>query len=215
MVKSDADLYRFVFSYTVPLIHMTECLHAAPGSKLVDCMSQPDSEPSPRDTLDLDTLGTELANLRLAPQPKSAPAPRVFSRGAALTRTGGAATVRWVLENPRVSDTYALTQLDLNFRRDPSAIIQIRGIPNIAVEDVRFYVVWQTPRAEDPFEISGLHWGVGSTAYREILSSNGGEYRGLPFRRVNDLLEAHRVFLAEAETQGAERRFAGRVFGWQ
>jgi len=179
----------------------------------LDCMSQPDSEPSPRDPAEIESLENQLSELSLAPPPQSQPRP--FSSGTAVVGADRRATVRWVLESPRVSHIYALTQLDLNFRRDPSATVEIRGVPNIAVEDVRFYVVWQVPRAEDPSEFSGLHWGVGSVAYREIVLANRGEFRGLRFRRVDSLLEAHRVYLAEAATQGADTRFAGRVFGWQ
>ena len=212
MIHIDIPMYIYACIYDgMSDMRLIGSIHRYPGF----CMSQPEREPSPGapsdsasagivDPLTETTEGLERLNLG--------------ARGSTDSITQVAPDNRrrlWILQNPRLSGEQAVAVLDRGFRRDPTLNVDVGPLPDLNTQDVRFYVVWVLPRAENPTRLAGLHWSVGSLGYGEILAENQNEFRGLRFCRVNSLTEGRRTYLARARAQGASSEFADRVFGWQ
>lgn len=82
--------------------------------------------------------------------------------------------------------------------------------------DIRFYVVWRTPRVtHNPQRFAGLHFAVGDRAYRGLTSANDGDYRGVQWIRVANLVEARKLFIAECTERRVQLGYADRIFIWQ
>ncbi len=185
-------MYQDVFD-----VHMR--LQIFGGSSLGMSQPSPEPEPEPLDSHS-EALVEELSNLSLVQRADSLP----VASSSAESPTGSVT----ILENPRFSQERVLTELDRDFSRR-------FALRTSQPTDLRFYVVWKIPECGAPTQFSGLHLGVGSRAYSRILALNNNTFIGLPFRRVDCLVEGREQYLREAERQQAPVEFAARVFYWQ
>ena len=177
---------------------------------------EPDSEP-PTET----DLVEGLENLSLSPVPGLSPAPRfVRESRQSATRHFPDLSIRDSSERPSatifhnfaVNGAEAVILLHRFFT-------ELYPVDSSGLHpDIRFYVVWTTPEqreGEGRLAITGLHFGVGNRAYRGILDINRGVFSTLAFRRVPDLIEGRRTFLAEAERFEIDSSFGNRFFIWK
>ena len=164
-------------------------------------MSQPSPEPEP-EPLDSNSEASveEFSTLSLVQRSDSLPV------AASSTETPEPSVT--ILENPRFAEERVLQELDRDFSRR----FALRTAQPV---DLRFYVVWRIPECAAPTQFSGLHLGVGSRAYSRILALNNNTFAGLPFRRVDCLVDGREHYLREADRQQAPVEFAARVFYWQ
>ena len=151
-------------------------------------MSRTVLEPEPEPTDSIEELSLELGALALATCAETLPV-AASSRDPANTLT--------ILENPRFAADRVLAKLEPDFGRR-------FALRTSQPQDLRFYVVWKIPGCDTPTRFSGLHIGLGSRAYSQILTLNNNTFIGLPFKRVD--------YLREPERQQAPVEFAARLF---
>lgn len=153
-------------------------------------------EPEPEPTDSIEELSLELGALTLATCAETLPF-AASSRDPANTLT--------ILENPRFAEDRVLAKLEPDFGRR-------FALRTSQPQDLRFYVVWKIPGCDTPTRFSGLHIGLGSRAYSQILILNNNTLIGLPFKRVDCLVEGRERYLREPERQQAPVEFAARLF---
>ena len=153
-------------------------------------------EPEPEPTDSIEELSLELGALALATCAETLPF-AASSRDPANTLT--------ILENPRFAEDRVLAKLEPDFGRR-------FALRTSQPQDLRFYVVWKIPGCDTPTRFSGLHIGLGSRAYSQILILNNNTLIGLPFKRVDCLVEGRERYLREPERQQAPVEFAARLF---
>ena len=186
------NIYIYVFD-----VHMR--LQIFWGFKIGMSQPSPEPEPEPLDS-NSEALVEEFSTLSLVQ--------RSDSLSVAASSTENPESSVTILENPRFAEERVLQELDRDFSRR----FALRTAQPV---DLRFYVVWRIPECAAPTQFSGLHLGVGSRAYSRILALNNNTFTGLPFRRVDCLVDGREHYLREADRQQAPVEFAARVFYWQ
>ncbi len=177
---------------------------------------EPDCEPPTESE-----LAEELEGLSLSRATGSSPAPRFIQESRlAARRHFPDLSIRSSSERPTATIFH-------NFAVDGAeAVVLLHrfftelypGDSSGLHSDIRFYVVWATPEqreGEGRLTITGLHFGVGNRAYRGILDINRGVFSTLAFRRVPDLIEGRRTFLAEVDRFEIDSSFGNRFFIWK
>lgn len=71
------------------------------------------------------------------------------------------------------------------------------------------------PAYTGELDLAGLHLGLDIRAYGAILEANQGEFTGLRFRRVQDLVAGRRALLREAAVHRIGEGAEDRLFWWE
>ena len=179
---------------------------------------EPEAEESPGFASADEGLSEDFARLTVQPSAKARPRASsvVVPRAAGsqeLHRANPRDSVRIgafvgrELTNPRIPGEEGLRLL---YRGLCDLYPQRPGRP-----ELRIYVVWVVPRYTGHWDLAGLHLGLDIRAYGAILEANRGEFTGLRFRRVQDLVAGRRALLREAATHRISEGAEDRLFWWE
>ena len=144
------------------------------------------------------------------------PVPVVEPEGEPLIESGNSSDEEAVEDHRLVPAVPAqiLTFIQLNTQsfQIRQGILPTPG--HLRSEEIRWYAVWAIP--SDPGrQLSGIHWGVSTTAYSGLLSLNGNQFEGIRFRRFRGREEARIALLEEAWNFNLTTAVADRLFCWE
>ena len=206
----------FYCTYITYVLNVCHCGCSLKQDRTFMGEPEPEAEESPGFASADEGLAEDFARLSVQPSAKARPRD---SQVAALS-AGSQSLHRPPRDSVRIGTFVGRELTNPRVPGEEGLRLLYRGLCNLYPQrpgrpELRIYVVWVVPRYTGELDLAGLHLGLDIRAYGAILEANQGEFTGLRFRRVQDLVAGRRALLREAAVHRIGEGAEDRLFWWE